>query len=791
MKKILIVLCTMFSGIIFSQTYYGNLVLTSQSEINDFGSQGYSHITGQLRIEEETLGGITNLNALTDLQTMGDLNIINNSSIQDLSGLDNVTSISNMLQIYNNDSLIDASGLNNLQSVGGLSISYNELISSLNGLENLNFCRGLVEMTSNPSLENFDSLSNLNILNGQIYIYNNVSLNSVNGFKNLSEVGGRLVINLNPSLQNLNGLQNIRSVNGDLYIIANSSLNNLCSIYGLLFNNGIQGTYNVSDNDNGYTPTEEDILNNCTNDYIDLEILYPRLEDVYNSGTNIRIQLAIPDELADQTPIQVYYSTNNGFNWISSDILLFDLNSGGVNWLAPNVSEPTNFKIKIEVGSNSLLFNRVSEAFTIQPANYYLDQGFNLDGISNLYFPFEGVLGLDFTYGWYGLVETAYHNCIDENAQDWNYVLGGDEQECGKDFYSPIYGKVIYIDSSDDTDVCGSGVQENAGNQIVIQSLVDNTFVVKVAHLSEIRNDLIEDSDSIVEAGDLIGKVGGTGTAFSHAHISLYKNVYGWASYETGESSILELLSEGASVFSQNNQSSCDNLANRFSAEFDLGGLYFNNVSEVLEIVTSQSILQALAVNQFTSLIYSLIIDPNHTSRYNNSSTILSLDGLETIRSIDGDLIIRNTEVQNLDGLSNLTHVGGDLIIEDNTLLNDYCGLFKLIENNGIEGNVIIQGNLINPEESSILSCGNTLNISDSLSADEVILFPNPTTGKINFSLSQSVSFLESRVYSIQGKMILVSENNSIDLSKYPNGIYIIKMIINNKGSRVFKVVKK
>jgi len=64
--------------------------------------------------------------------------------------------------------------------------------------------------------------------------------------------------------------------------------------------------------------------------------------------------------------------------------------------------------------------------------------------------------------------------------------------------------------------------------------------------------------------------------------------------------------------------------------------------------------------------------------------------------------------------LSNITSVGGglsggslgDLTVESNDALNIFCGLYPLLSSNGLQGNYIVTGNLVNPTQQQIIDDG-------------------------------------------------------------------------------------
>ncbi len=84
MKKVaLAILLMVFSFVGFSQTYTGNLTLSTQAAVNAFD---YTKVTGDLKIIETVSKSITNLNHLSKLTSVeGDLYISLNASLTSLT----------------------------------------------------------------------------------------------------------------------------------------------------------------------------------------------------------------------------------------------------------------------------------------------------------------------------------------------------------------------------------------------------------------------------------------------------------------------------------------------------------------------------------------------------------------------------------------------------------------------------------------------------------------------------------------------------------------------------------
>lgn len=72
------------------------------------------------------------------------------------------------------------------------------------------------------------------------------------------------------------------------------------------------------------------------------------------------------------------------------------------------------------------------------------------------------------------------------------------------------------------------------------------------------------------------------------------------------------------------------------------------------------------------------------------------------------------------------------------------------------------------------------------LNLNKSIIYPNPTTGKLNLKLNQNESIKSIQIYDQSGKLI----SNQLDLSKSPKGIYTVK-IETSKRIYLEKIIRK
>jgi len=211
-----------FTTLEVSTVYDGDVVLLTQQEVDDFGSNNFLEITGSLTIGDNTgiISDITNLDALSSLETLG-----------------------NYLAIYNNDQLENLNGLSGITSIGGdLLVGMNDLFTNLDGLGSVISIGGALEIYSNDLLQNIQGISNVTSLGGGAIIRRNEALISLEGFPDLTEINGNITIQEN-AITDLIGLQNLRSVVGDFSISNEVMLQDLAAIQNL---ESIQGYFGIT-----------------------------------------------------------------------------------------------------------------------------------------------------------------------------------------------------------------------------------------------------------------------------------------------------------------------------------------------------------------------------------------------------------------------------------------------------------------------------------------------------------------------------------------------------------------
>jgi hypothetical protein len=154
----------------------GDVTLTTQTEVDDFGSMGYEHILGFLRINDlESPEKICDLSPLSDLKTVGSYCFISSvTCAKDLDGLQNLKTV----------------GL--IGPFGGFAV-VGENLKDISALNNLSTITGSINVTSNSKLKNINGFSKINKIGpGQttatiqssyvLNITNNAKLKKMDGF---------------------------------------------------------------------------------------------------------------------------------------------------------------------------------------------------------------------------------------------------------------------------------------------------------------------------------------------------------------------------------------------------------------------------------------------------------------------------------------------------------------------------------------------------------------------------------------------------------------------------------
>ncbi|WP_156168480.1 leucine-rich repeat domain-containing protein [Kordia zhangzhouensis] len=294
--------CTDSGGV-----FNGDLILSSQSEVDNFSAIQFSSISGNLIIgdpnvnpDAATTTDITDISGLSSIQNIsGRLEIKFNNNLQNLQGLEQITEVTNLiirentsitslnglngltsiqyLEISGNDQLSSISQLGNLSSLGNTRIINNPVLASLNGLENITSLGGII-LGNNPMINGLQPLSNLTEL-VELHINNCHAITSLQGMEQITEIRYLFIYN-NNGLTSLNGLQNLTNLLptslpsivigsrltdvGSYVPSPNSNLSDFCALQNVFINgNGTSADVHIENN--AYNPTPQDITaGNCS-----------------------------------------------------------------------------------------------------------------------------------------------------------------------------------------------------------------------------------------------------------------------------------------------------------------------------------------------------------------------------------------------------------------------------------------------------------------------------------------------------------------------------------------------
>lgn len=216
-----------------SKIYTGSIRLCSQQEIDDFGKNNYTVITGNIEIgcNDSNSSNITNLNALISVRKTKGIYLLYNDLLANINGLSNIDSLGT-LSIHNCDAIANLDVFTNLTKLDNIMLDYNNRLKNINGINNSKKLEYVI-ITANEGLLNIDGLKNV------------IKFNSIR-------------ITGNNSLTSVNGLSKATSVLYGLEIIDNSKLTDFCALTNLIRDKGLSsGGYSVSGN--GYNPTEQNI----------------------------------------------------------------------------------------------------------------------------------------------------------------------------------------------------------------------------------------------------------------------------------------------------------------------------------------------------------------------------------------------------------------------------------------------------------------------------------------------------------------------------------------------------
>ncbi|WP_282080049.1 T9SS type A sorting domain-containing protein [Aquimarina algiphila] len=244
-KKLCFLLAVFITSFFYAQTHKGDVVLSSQKEVDNFKG---TKIIGNLIIREyienpdvisTSQSIITNIKSLSQLTFLdGDLKIIRNSKLSNLDGLEGIKEITGSIEIKGNNSLKNINGLRLIKKIG----------------KN-------ITIINNRALSNSNGLSSIPIVHGDLNIQNS-GFRKLEGLSSLEVIEGNLIIKNNEALVSINSLLNLKKIKGNFILTANKKLISACSIVELFQTEAAIGSISVANNSE-ITSNVIDIINNC------------------------------------------------------------------------------------------------------------------------------------------------------------------------------------------------------------------------------------------------------------------------------------------------------------------------------------------------------------------------------------------------------------------------------------------------------------------------------------------------------------------------------------------------
>jgi hypothetical protein len=223
---------------LLDKVYNGDITLSTQQQVIDFGAQQYTTINGGLTVT----GSVSDLTPLRGLTVINNGFYVTNSLLTNFAGLDSVeltgAVFPNGVNIEYNNNLVDFTGLGALKMTNGdVQIEQNPALQSMNGLLNyeganyggfrIDYCSNLKDLSGlkkmqfvasnmyfsfDNSLTDLSGISNLSAIIGRLYLLNNGSLSRLSGLENIHSLPDGIDIENNPVLADISGLANLDSI---------------------------------------------------------------------------------------------------------------------------------------------------------------------------------------------------------------------------------------------------------------------------------------------------------------------------------------------------------------------------------------------------------------------------------------------------------------------------------------------------------------------------------------------------------------------------------------------------
>lgn len=249
-----------------AQTFSGNAYLDSQFDVDAFGANGYTEITGELFIGYNNGYQLSDINDLTPLSTIttigGDITVQSNGQLQSLNGLHNINTMDGTFVISNNPNLLSLDDLSEINDSSHkilvLIIQYNPSLTNLNGVEGLT-CANII-LDGNSGLNSLSGLQSIDTI-GTFHMEGCNQITSLQELGNISYMSN-IFLRENEGLTSLDGIETMGHLGFMVSIKNNTNLTDFCALNSLIDSSGFS-TYDVVQN--AYNPSFQDLLDgNCS-----------------------------------------------------------------------------------------------------------------------------------------------------------------------------------------------------------------------------------------------------------------------------------------------------------------------------------------------------------------------------------------------------------------------------------------------------------------------------------------------------------------------------------------------
>jgi len=140
--------------------------------------------------------------------------------------------------------------------------------------------------------------------------------------------------------------------------------------------------------------------------------------------------------------------------------------------------------------------------------------------------------------------------------------------------------------------------------------------------------------------------------------------------------------------------------------------------------------------------------------------------------------------------------IGQITLVKGKSLVISACNNIELRNIDIAKGSTFVaKTNNCNTTETKSAQAAPTVNVLQNIDDDAmfIIVSPNPNNGIFTIeTIGQTIVLLDISIYDFAGKKVLNkkpdSNNKSIDISKFPKGVYLVKVTANS-SAKTFKVV--